>query len=88
MSVPETTETGGGAATDTRNPIRVLVNGARGRMGSVACTAVENAEDLELVATCDAGDDLAHIVGRAVVGGHDAEQFLGVVGRIFGGLQP
>lgn len=38
--------------------IRVLVNGARGKMGSVTCAAVGGAPDLELVGTCDVGDDL------------------------------
>ena len=38
--------------------IRVLVNGARGRMGSVTCAAVRAAADLELVGETDVGDDL------------------------------
>ncbi|MSR47830.1 MAG: 4-hydroxy-tetrahydrodipicolinate reductase, partial [Planctomycetes bacterium] len=38
--------------------IRVLVNGAAGRMGQLACTAIGNAGDLELVARCGRGDDL------------------------------
>jgi 4-hydroxy-tetrahydrodipicolinate reductase len=37
--------------------IRVGVLGAQGRMGSEACGAVEGAEDLELVAEVDVGDD-------------------------------
>lgn len=37
-------------------PIRVGVLGARGRMGAQVCTAVDAAEDLELVAMVDAGD--------------------------------
>ena len=37
-------------------PIRVGVLGARGRMGQQACTAVDAAPDLELVAMVDAGD--------------------------------
>lgn len=37
--------------------VRVGVLGARGRMGSQVCRAVEAAEDLELLARLDAGDD-------------------------------
>lgn len=36
---------------------RVAVFGAKGRMGSEVCKAVEQAEDLELVAALDSGDD-------------------------------
>ena len=39
--------------------IRVGVIGARGRMGQTVCRAVESADDLELVAEVDLGDDLA-----------------------------
>ena len=39
--------------------IRVGVLGARGRMGTEVCKVVEAAQDLELVAQLDAGDDLA-----------------------------
>ena len=39
--------------------IRVLVNGAEGKMGTVVCAAVEAAADLELVARCDLGDDVS-----------------------------
>ncbi len=38
--------------------IRVGVIGARGRMGQTVCRAVESADDLELVAQVDLGDDL------------------------------
>ncbi len=38
------------------NPIRVGVVGARGRMGTEVCRAVDAAEDLELVAMVEAGD--------------------------------
>ena len=41
--------------------IRVAVLGAAGRMGSTTVRAVEAAEDLELVAALDAGDDLARV---------------------------
>jgi 4-hydroxy-tetrahydrodipicolinate reductase len=37
-------------------PMRVGVLGARGRMGQQVCRAVDNADDLELVAMVDAGD--------------------------------
>lgn len=42
--------------------IRVAVLGARGRMGSQACQAVQAADDLELVAQVDAGDPFAALV--------------------------
>jgi 4-hydroxy-tetrahydrodipicolinate reductase len=42
--------------------MKVGVLGARGRVGSEICTAVEAAEGLELVARIDAGDDLAALV--------------------------
>ena len=38
--------------------IRVAVLGARGRMGSAACAAVDAADDLELVAQVDLDDDI------------------------------
>lgn len=43
-------------------PVRVLVNGALGRMGRQAREAVEGAAGLSLVAACDLGDDLARAV--------------------------
>ncbi len=45
--------------------IRVLVNGARGRMGSVTCRAVAAAPDLGLVAETDVDDDLAACITAA-----------------------
>ena len=42
-------------------PIRVGVLGARGRMGTEVCRAVDAAEDLELVAMVDQGDWLFNI---------------------------
>jgi len=42
--------------TDEREPIRVGVVGARGRMGLEVCKAVDAADDLELVAMVDQGD--------------------------------
>jgi 4-hydroxy-tetrahydrodipicolinate reductase len=42
--------------TDEREPIRVGVLGARGRMGLEVCRAVDEAEDLDLVAMIDQGD--------------------------------
>lgn len=47
--------------------MRVAVFGARGRMGEEVCRAVEAAEDLELVARIDAGDDRAAAEGAEVV---------------------
>jgi 4-hydroxy-tetrahydrodipicolinate reductase len=45
-------------AHDEHDPIRVGVLGARGRMGTAVCRAVDAAEDLELVAMIDQGDGL------------------------------
>jgi 4-hydroxy-tetrahydrodipicolinate reductase len=42
-----------------RTPVAVL--GAHGKMGSAACRAVEEADDLELVARIGHGDDLAQV---------------------------
>jgi 4-hydroxy-tetrahydrodipicolinate reductase len=42
--------------------IRVAVIGAAGRMGSEACRAVENADDMEVVAKIDEGDPLSLLV--------------------------
>ena len=39
--------------------LKVAVLGAKGRMGAEVCRAVEAADDLELVAALDAGDDLS-----------------------------
>lgn len=41
--------------------IGVAVVGAAGRMGAAVCAAVEAAPDLELLATLDAGDDVAAV---------------------------
>jgi len=40
-------------------PLRVVVVGAGGRMGQMACTALEGADDVELVARAGRGDDPA-----------------------------
>ena len=42
--------------TEPKEPLRVGVLGARGRMGSETCRAVDAAEDLDLVAMVEAGD--------------------------------
>ena len=42
--------------TDEREPIRVGVLGARGRMGIEVCRAVQATDDMELVAMVDQGD--------------------------------
>ena len=39
-------------------PVRVIVNGANGRMGSASSRAVAAAPDLTLAGECDLGDDL------------------------------
>ena len=44
--------------------IRVVVNGAKGRMGQEVIAAVRKAEDMELVGECDLGDDLPGIARR------------------------
>ncbi len=46
---------------------RVAVFGARGKMGAEVCRAVEAADDLELVAAVDAGDDRAVAEAAEVV---------------------
>jgi len=47
--------------TSEREPIRVGVLGARGRMGGEACRAVDAAPDMELVAMVDDGDWLFNV---------------------------
>jgi 4-hydroxy-tetrahydrodipicolinate reductase len=42
-------------------PLRVGVLGARGRMGSEVCRAVDGADDMDLVAMVDAGDWLFNV---------------------------
>jgi len=42
--------------------IKVIVNGAKGRMGSEAVNAVNKDEALQLVGQCDFGDDLAGLI--------------------------
>lgn len=46
--------------------MKVAVIGAAGRMGATACEAVEGADDLELVARFDDGDDLGDLGGADV----------------------
>ena len=48
----------------SRTVRRVGVLGARGKVGSEVCRAVEATDDLELVAEVDAGDDVAALVER------------------------
>jgi 4-hydroxy-tetrahydrodipicolinate reductase len=47
--------------------MKVAVIGSRGRMGAEVCRAVEAAEDLELVAAVDAGDDRCGVETADVV---------------------
>jgi len=42
--------------------VKVIVNGAKGRMGSEAVKAINNDSALELVAECDFGDDLSALI--------------------------
>ena len=42
--------------------VNVIVNGARGRMGSEAVKAIKNDPQLTLIAECDFGDDLAALI--------------------------
>ena len=46
--------------------VRVGVLGAAGRMGSQVCAAVEEADDLDLVARLDVDDDLGHLLTAGV----------------------
>ena len=48
--------TSSGQVRSEENPIRVGVLGARGRVGTEVCKAVDAAQDMELVAMVDAGD--------------------------------
>ncbi|MFN2496869.1 MAG: 4-hydroxy-tetrahydrodipicolinate reductase [Pseudonocardiaceae bacterium] len=54
MTPPEHTLPAQNRSAD--NPIRVGVLGARGRVGTEVCKAVDAAQDMELVAMVDAGD--------------------------------
>ncbi|GGO87392.1 4-hydroxy-tetrahydrodipicolinate reductase [Nocardioides phosphati] len=48
--------------TVAETKVKVGVLGARGKVGAEMCAAVEAAEDLELVASIDAGDDVQALV--------------------------
>jgi 4-hydroxy-tetrahydrodipicolinate reductase len=45
--------------------IKVLVNGAKGKMGKETVKAVQNAVDLDLVAQTDVGDNLAQAIKKS-----------------------
>ena len=47
--------------------IKVAVFGAKGRMGTAVCQAVEEAEDTELVAAVDSGGDRSDASGADVI---------------------
>jgi 4-hydroxy-tetrahydrodipicolinate reductase len=47
--------------------IKVGVLGAKGRMGSLVCSTVESADDMELAAQVDAGDPVEELEGADVV---------------------
>ncbi|SFA96377.1 dihydrodipicolinate reductase [Nocardioides alpinus] len=49
-------------STTIRPVIKVGVLGARGKVGTEVCRAVETAQDTELVATVDADDDIEELV--------------------------
>ena len=51
-------------STTTETVIRVAVLGARGKVGSEVCRALEAAQDTVLVAAVDAGDDIAELVSQ------------------------
>ena len=53
---------GGRVSTPGEVPRKVGVLGARGKVGAEVCRAVEAADDTELVATVDAGDDVEELV--------------------------
>ena len=53
-------------STADQAPVRVGVLGARGKVGTEVCRAVEAARDTELVATVDAGDDVEELVRAGV----------------------
>jgi 4-hydroxy-tetrahydrodipicolinate reductase len=46
--------------------IKVGVLGARGRVGTEVCRGVEEADEMELVAAIDAGDDISELVSAGV----------------------
>lgn len=49
----------------TLEKIPVIVNGAKGRMGTETVKAVQSEDDLELVASTDLGDDLEEAIMRS-----------------------
>lgn len=51
----------GDMTADMTQPIRVAVLGGRGRMGQQVCSAVEDADGLELAAVVDVGDELTAV---------------------------
>ncbi|HEX4362642.1 MAG TPA: 4-hydroxy-tetrahydrodipicolinate reductase [Pseudonocardia sp.] len=61
MSEPGSDGAAGATGDADGGPIRVAVLGARGRMGTEVCRAVEAAEDLDLVAMVDEGDWLFNV---------------------------
>jgi 4-hydroxy-tetrahydrodipicolinate reductase len=67
-SGPQQTTAPAGTGASTGTPTRVGVLGARGKVGSEVCRAVEAATDTELVASVDAGDEIdALVAGGAQV---------------------
>ena len=52
--------------TDAGTRVKVGVLGARGRLGSEVCRAVEGADDLELAARIGSGDDIEELLRAGV----------------------
>ncbi len=66
MTEPTGSEVGSASISrSTGRPVRVGVLGARGRMGTQVCRAVEAAPDLDLVAQGDVGDWAAEFAASA-----------------------
>jgi hypothetical protein len=63
---PSMAAAGAAGTTGAAAPIRVLVSGARGRMGREVVRAVGGESDMEVVAEVDAGEDLAAALARAL----------------------
>ncbi len=70
VSTPDSRPGPAAPSSSSDTPLRVAVLGARGKVGSEICRAVEAATGMELVARIDAGDDIAQLTdagARAVV---------------------
>lgn len=45
-------------------PIKIIINGAQGKMGKTAVTAIESEKDLQLIASTTRGDDLSSTIKK------------------------